>query len=69
MAELKHIIQDKIMNVQTIMQDIHLNILKITGDTNKDYLESQVNSVLNQSINQTGSLVLKTCKVTIVQAQ
>ncbi len=45
--------------IDEIMQDFHLNIYEsIPGQSNKDYFESQVNSILNKTINETGKIGL-----------
>ena len=43
------------------MQDIHLDIFEnLTGQTNKAYFESKVNSVLNETLKDTGKIGLST---------
>ncbi len=63
MDNIKGIIDEKKEEVKSIMQDIHFNIFdNFTGSSNRDHFESKVNGVLNQSINQTGKLVLENLK-------
>jgi DNA-directed RNA polymerase II subunit RPB1 len=60
MNQINRIIEDKKKEVKLIMQDIHFDIFEnFTGDSNRDYFESKVNGVLNQSIDETGRLVLQ----------
>ena len=41
--------------MKLINADIHFDIFEnFTGDSNRDYFESKVNGVLNQSIDETG---------------
>ena len=41
------------------MQDIHLDIFEnLTGQTNKAYFESKVNSLLNETLKDTGKVGL-----------
>ena len=63
MNTINNVIHEKKQEVQNIMQDIHFNIFdNFTGDSNREHFESKVNSVLNQSINETGKLVLEKLK-------
>ena len=60
MNQINRIIEDKKKEVKLITQDIHFDIFEnFTGDSNRDYFESKVNGVLNQSIDETGRLVLQ----------
>ena len=59
MDNINNIITDKKNDVIKIMEDIHFNIFEnYTGESNKEYFEKKVNGVLNESINETGKLVL-----------
>ena len=57
--KMKEVIDKKKIEIDEIMQEIHLNIFEnMTGQTNTEYFESKVNSLLNQTVNDTGKLGL-----------
>jgi DNA-directed RNA polymerase II subunit RPB1 len=57
--KIKTIIDQRKSQIEDIMQEFHLNIFEgISGQSNKDYFESKVNSILNKTINETGKLAL-----------
>ena len=57
--ELTSIISKTKENITEVMQEIHLNIFEnFTGQTNQDFFESKVNSILNKTISDTGKLGL-----------
>ena len=52
-------INKKKEEIDSIMQDIHLNIFEnFTGQTNKEYFESKVNGILNKTLSETGKIGL-----------
>ena len=58
-GKIKDVIGDNKIKIEKIMQEIHLGIFEnFTGQTNNDYFEGKVNSILNNTINQTGSIGL-----------
>ena len=59
--QIQEIIQDKKESIASIMQDIHLDIFEnLSGQTNKAYFESKVNSLLNETLKDTGKVGLST---------
>ena len=57
--KISNIISQRKIQIEGIMQDFHLNIFEgIPGQSNHDYFESKVNSILNKTINETGKLGL-----------
>jgi len=60
-AKMNDIIQDRTGRIEEIMQELHLDIFEnLTGQTNKEFFESEVNSLLNDTLNETGKLGLST---------
>ena len=46
-------------SINEITQELHLNIFEnFSGQTNQEYFESKVNSILNKTTNETGELGL-----------
>jgi len=59
--QISEVIENKKKVIEGIMQDIHLDIFEnLTGQTNKVYFESKVNSVLNETLKDTGKIGLST---------
>ena len=59
--QIQEIIEDKKESIASIMQDIHLDIFEnLSGQTNKAYFESKVNSLLNETLKDTGKVGLST---------
>ena len=59
--KIHDVVESKKKEIESIMQDIHLDIFEnLTGQTNKDYFESKVNSVLNETLKDTGKIGLST---------
>ena len=59
--QINEVIESKKKVIEGIMQDIHLDIFEnLTGQTNKAYFESKVNSVLNETLKDTGKIGLST---------
>ena len=59
--QIKKVIDEKKENIASVMQDIHLDIFEnLTGQTNKEYFESKVNSILNETLKDTGKIALST---------
>ena len=57
--KIKNIIEERKIQIEEIKQEFHLNIFEgIPGQSNKDYFESKVNSILNKTINETGKIGL-----------
>ena len=57
--KLLKIISDKKMDIENIMKEVHLNIFEdIPGKTQNEFFEMKVNSILNDTTNETGSLSL-----------
>ena len=57
--KIKKTISERKEQIEEIMQEFHLNIFEgIPGQSNKDYFESKVNSILNKTINDTGRIGL-----------
>ena len=58
--EIKDVIDENKVKIEKIMQEIHLGIFEnFTGQSNNDYFEMKVNSLLNNTINQTGKIGLE----------
>jgi DNA-directed RNA polymerase II subunit RPB1 len=59
--KIYEVVESKKKVIEGIMQDIHLDIFEnLTGQTNKAYFESKVNSVLNETLKDTGKIGLST---------
>jgi DNA-directed RNA polymerase II subunit RPB1 len=59
--QIDEVIETKKKVIEGIMQDIHLDIFEnLSGQTNKAYFESKVNSVLNETLKDTGKIALST---------
>ena len=57
--ELNNVISKTKDNITEVMQEIHLNIFEnYTGQSNQEFFESKVNSILNKTISDTGKLGL-----------
>ena len=57
---IRKIISERKNQIEDIMQEVHLNIFEgIPGQTNNEYFESKVNSILNKTINETGKKALE----------
>ena len=57
--KISNIINQRKTQIEGIMQEFHLNIFEgIPGQSNNDYFESKVNSILNKTINETGKIGL-----------
>ena len=59
--KMKEIIDTRKLKIEEIMQELHLDIFEnLSGDTNKNYFEGKVNSILNETLNDTGKMGLST---------
>ena len=68
--QINEVVEAKKKEIEGIMQDIHLDIFEnLTGQTNKAYFESKVNSVLNETLKDTGKIGLSTLERRIVSHQ
>ena len=57
--KIKSVIKERKIQIEEIMQEFHLNIFEgVPGQSNNDYFESKVNSILNKTINETGKIGL-----------
>ena len=57
--KITNIIKQRKLQIEGIMQEFHLNIFEgIPGQSNHNYFESKVNSILNKTINETGKIGL-----------
>ena len=57
--QIKIIITERKKEIHEIMQEVHLDIFEgFPGQTNNDFFESKVNSILNQMIKETGKIGL-----------
>ena len=57
--QIKTIITERKKEIHEIMQEVHLDIFEgFPGQTNNDFFESKVNSILNQMIKETGKIGL-----------
>ena len=58
--KIKEIIKERKNKIEEIMQEIHFDIFEnIPGKTKNDFFESNVNSILNKAINDTGQVSLE----------
>ena len=58
--KINRIIKSKNDEIEEMMKELHLNIFEnFTGETNNDIFESNVNSILNKTLSETGKLGLK----------
>ena len=59
LSKINKIINDRKIEIDEIQQEIHLNIFEsFPGQSNKEFFESKVNSILNKTINETGKIGL-----------
>ena len=59
--QISDVVETKKKVIEGIMHDIHLDIFEnLTGQSNKEYFESKVNSVLNETLKDTGKIGLST---------
>jgi len=59
--KINEIIQDRKGKIEEIMQELHLDIFEnLTGQSNKSFFENEVNSLLNETLNETGKVGLST---------
>ena len=59
--KMKEIIDTRKLKIEEIMQELHLDIFEnLSGDTNQNYFEGKVNSILNETLNDTGKVGLST---------
>ena len=60
MRDMKNTIEDKKKEVESIIQQVHLNIFEnLTGKPNSEHFEMKVNNVLNRANREAGKLGLK----------
>ena len=58
--KITKVIQENKLKINEIMQEIHLNIFEnLSGKSNKEYFEGKVNSLLNDTLKQTGNIGLE----------
>ena len=58
-TKIKNVIEQNKLKIDEIMQEFHLDIFEnFSGKTNNEYFESKVNSILNNTLSQTGSIGL-----------
>jgi len=58
--KIDNVIDENKVKIDKIMQEIHLNVFEnFSGQTNKEYFEGKVNSVLNDTLRQTGNIGLE----------
>jgi len=58
---MNDIIQDRKSKIEEIMQELHLDIFEnLTGQSNVSFFESKVNSLLNETLKETGKAGLST---------
>ena len=58
--KINNVIGENKKKIEKIMQEFHLNIYEnFSGKSNKDYFESEVNSLLNNTLSQTGNIGLE----------
>jgi DNA-directed RNA polymerase II subunit RPB1 len=58
--KIQAIIKENKLNIDKITQEVHLNIFEnFSGQTNTDYFENKVNSLLNDTLKQTGNIGLE----------
>ena len=59
--KIETIIDEKKNKIDELMQELHLDIFENhSGQTNKEFFEGQVNSILNETLNSTGKVGLST---------
>ena len=59
--KMNNVIIDRKHKIEEIMQELHLDIFEnLTGQTNEAFFESQVNSLLNETLKETGKIGLST---------
>lgn len=59
--QMKDIIDERKEKIEEIMQELHLDIFEnISGQSNKEFFESKVNSILNETLKETGKVGLST---------
>jgi DNA-directed RNA polymerase II subunit RPB1 len=59
--QMKTIIDDRKEKIEEIMQELHLDIFEnMTGQSNQSFFESKVNSILNETLKETGKVGLST---------
>ena len=59
--KMNDVIVDRKHKIEEIMQELHLDIFEnLTGQTNEAFFESQVNSLLNETLKETGKIGLST---------
>ena len=59
--QMNTIIDERKGKIEEIMQELHLDIFEnLTGQTNKDFFEGKVNSILNETLKDTGKVGLST---------
>ena len=57
--KIRAVIQERKSDIEGILQEVHLDIFEsIPGQTPQDFFESKVNSLLNKTIKDTGSIAL-----------
>ena len=57
--KIKKVIENNKLKINEIMQEFHLDIFEnFSGKSNKEYFESKVNSLLNNTLSQTGNIGL-----------
>ena len=58
-VKIKEVIDKNKLKINEIMQEFHLDIFEnFSGKTNSEYFESKVNSILNNTLSQTGNIGL-----------
>uniref|UniRef100_A0A6C0L177 DNA-directed RNA polymerase II subunit RPB1 n=1 Tax=viral metagenome TaxID=1070528 RepID=A0A6C0L177_9ZZZZ len=58
--KISDVVKENKKKIENIMQEFHLNIYEnYSGKSNKDYFEGEVNSLLNKTLSQTGSIGLE----------
>ncbi len=59
-GNIQNVIDERKEQIEKMTKEVHLNIFEgIPGQSNKDYFESKVNSILNKTINETGNIGLE----------
>ena len=57
--KIKNVIENNKLKIDEIMQEFHLDIFEnYSGKTNNEFFESKVNSILNNTLSQTGNIGL-----------
>ena len=60
-TQMREIIDERKEKINEITQELHLDIFEnMTGQSNKDFFESKVNSILNETLKETGKVGLST---------